>query len=121
MIENNNYPGYKFKSNAPITILKIMGIVLIIDIISILIGFDVFIIVQGIMIGLRRLAFYWPTTYKVLFEGKNNNNNKVISVGNIWTTILSIIQLIVSMLFIIIGLYLIIRNGFCSQNLFCRN
>src|SRR4030042_1629650 len=100
-------------------VLRVMGFVLIADIISLLLGVAFFLIAHGVIMGTIRLAAYWQPANRVVQRiafGHTTSGSMIhlttLGATHIFTSI-ALIALLVGF-----GIWLLISLGFLGQNFF---
>jgi hypothetical protein len=106
----------------PPYLYRIFIFVIVADLIALVFGFAFLLIVQGLLMGFVRVAFYWQPAYKLLIRVADAHNiSPILSRPSIrwWQYITIGINLGLSLVLIVVGIWLLFRTGFCDQNLIC--
>ena len=99
-------------------ILRGMGFMLMVDVISFVFGVSFFLIVHGLAMGMIRLAGHWQPAHRllerlVLGSRTSGTTVRLITLGAMHLLISSALMA----LFIGFGVWFLVRNGFWGQNL----
>ena len=86
---------------------------------ALLLGGGFVIIMAGFSLGFRTLVSYWPPTMNFVstFMGYKGTTEFPMKLLTGWRAVRFVIRLVMSVLFIGIGIYIIFRTGFLGQNL----
>ena len=110
------------KADISKSLLRLMGIIILLDASALAAGISFFMIIHGALLGIRWSAPYWKFTRNIFvkatgFPEKNIllNKNQIASRQGINL----LFKAVTVVLFFILGAWILIRNGFCGQNLMC--
>ena len=99
-----------------------IGSVVLLDVLALILGWAFFLIVHGLMYSIIWLAPYWSYARKVFVKFTGLPDTIPLIAKNpltCWSLVVFAIKAITLILFFILGLWGLFRNGFCGQNFIC--
>jgi len=112
----------KSTDNLAGSLLHGLGFLLVVDVIALALGFAFFLIAHGILMSLLRIAPYWRPAGKVfqrVFDQSNSPETAVRFPIRGYHAFRFIRSAALWVVFIGIGVWMLIQNGFCTQNIIC--
>jgi hypothetical protein len=102
--------------------LRLMGIVLVVELAALMLGISFFLIAKGLVFGVLWLAPYWQPAGNIL--SKITQNAFPLPVATIrkiaWhSAIILVVKIAVAVGIVALGLTVLFQRGFCGQNLIC--
>jgi len=104
------------------SLLHGMGFLLVVDIVALALGFAFFLIAHGTLMGLLRLAPYWRPAAKVfrLAFDQPNSSDAIAQLPVRGYHAFRLIRTVAVMAILVgLGVWLLVQNGFCAQNIIC--
>lgn len=102
-------------------VILIMVIVLL-EILTLLAGLSFFMIVHSLLYGVFSTAPYWNFTRTILVKvtGFSETHRLLTKKKITWQRAISLfLRIVILLAFFVFGLWLLLHDGFCGQNLFC--
>jgi hypothetical protein len=104
------------------SLLRLIGIMVLLDVSALVAGIAFFMIVHGALLGIRWSAPYWKFTRNIFVKASGfPETNILLNKNQItwWQGINLLLKAATVFAFLILGLWILVRNGFCEQNFIC--
>ncbi len=100
---------------------RIVAIVLIVEVLTLALGVAFLLIVHGLFIGFIYLALYWQPAYMLLnrLAGVEGAQSNIVFPRPWWRYLTFSLQLGLRILMVVLGIWILLNNGFCNQNIIC--
>ncbi len=110
------------KADISKSMLRLMSITILLDVSALVAGISFFMIVHGVLIGIRWSAPYWKFTRNIFVKTTGfPETNILLNKNQItwWRGINLLLKAITVVLYLVFGLWFLVHNGFCGQNIIC--
>jgi len=101
-------------------LLRVMGMVIVVDLLTLLAGISFFMIIHGIVFAVFWLAPYWKFPRSIFFKVSGFPDKfQLVKKRRItwWQAIILVLKVLTILAFLGSGLWLLVRSGFYGQNL----
>jgi hypothetical protein len=110
------------KTDISKSLLRLMGIMVLLDVSALVAGISFFMIVHGALLGIRWSAPYWKFSRNIFVKASGfPETNILLNKNQItwWQGINLLLKAVTVVALLILGLWILVRNGFCGQNFIC--
>lgn len=104
------------------SLLRLVGVAIVLDVAAFIVGISFFMIVHGLLLGIRWSAPHWKFTRDIFVRvtGFSETNILISKEQAGWLSRINLfLKAVTVVVFLVLGLWILIQNGFCGQNLIC--
>ena len=110
------------KTDISKSLLRLIGIMVLLDVSALVAGISFFMIVHGALLGIRWSAPYWKFTRNIFVKVSGFPETNILLNNNqiTWRQGINLLVKAATVVaFLILGVLILVRNGFCGQNFIC--